>query len=423
MPTNITSTTATINWSVSPDARTHRVQMASDPAGPWTIIYEGAAYSVDVEDLTPGVTYYLRRRAINGSRESIFSLVSNFQAKQVGNPPPITPPNPPYILVAAPTALTIGIDAVTDATSYRIQRSTTSATAGFSDRPNQPQTALTYSDTATASTTYWYRYSAINADGESGFSQPVQHTTGNPGTVPATPTLAPAPSLVDADSATLTMAAVTNATHYILERSTPGAGTGNAQLKLGTWPTGTLTGGDDLTEGSGLITSRTNPGVIWTWNDSNAAHLVFGFTETGGIITHRKSLVMVGNGFTIADHGEMEDGCYSAPDSSIWIANCGGNTNTFTAYKFPEPTTLGSAGTTLNVTTERYQFQWGTTGETYNCEAMMCAPNGRVYFIPKHNAVGDGQIRRRHRTVAGTDTGEPLTVGHSERAHQSCHHR
>lgn len=170
-----------------------------------------------------------------------------------------------------------------------------------------------------------------------------------------------------------------------------GGGSGTIHTKLGYWPTGSLPGGDSLDEMSGLMASRLHNNIVWTFNDSNPLHLVFGFDYTGGI-SHKKTLRLNGDGFTITDDGQWEDGAYDGSDNSMWIADCGGNKNQFTAYKFFEPTgALGSASTVLDVDCDRYKFQWGSTGETYNCEAMLCASDGRVYFIPKHNSVGDGQ--------------------------------
>lgn len=162
--------------------------------------------------------------------------------------------------------------------------------------------------------------------------------------------------------------------------------------KIGNLPTGVLPGGtsgNTLSESSGFTCSRQHSNIVWCHNDSNADHLVFGLDYSAGM-AHRKTLRMVGDGFTITDHGQMEDCAIDPTTNRVWIANSGTGVHEFTAYRFDEPASLGASGTVLDVTTQRYKFAWGSGSEAYDCEAMMCDTAGRVYFIPKHNNVGNG---------------------------------
>jgi hypothetical protein len=185
------------------------------------------------------------------------------------------------------------------------------------------------------------------------------------------------------------------------------------QQKLGQWPEGNLTGGQPMTEASAMMHSRIHPNVVWCTDDSNPQHYVWAFDYTGGI-SFKKTIELVGNGFTITEHAQWEDGAYDITDNSMWIADCGGNKNEFTAYKFDEPTSISGSGTVTQVPCDRYKFQYAG-GESYNCEAMMCDTNGRVYFIPKHNGVGDGQnaadtgLWRAPATLAAWPTANTLT--------------
>lgn len=162
--------------------------------------------------------------------------------------------------------------------------------------------------------------------------------------------------------------------------------------KIGNLPTGVLPGGtsgNTLSESSGFTCSRQHSNLVWCHNDSNADHLVFGLDYSAGM-AHRKTLRMTGDGFTITEHAQMEDCAIDPTTNRVWIANSGTGTHEFTAYRFDEPASLGAAGTVLDVTTQRFRFAWGSGAEAYNCEAMMIDPAGRLYFIPKHNNVGNG---------------------------------
>lgn len=72
-------------------------------------------------------------------------------------------------------------------TSYKVERSTTSSTAGFAALATTDDTVRTYNNTGlTKYTTYWYRVAAVNAVGQSGWSIVKSATTS--ATVPGAPT-------------------------------------------------------------------------------------------------------------------------------------------------------------------------------------------------------------------------------------------
>ncbi len=216
---NITTTTVSIGGSWHPGATSYELQRSTDQLT-WTTRSTSASPFYDETGLTAGVTYFWRRRVSDGVRTSPWSVVDAMQTLQQAGPPE-TPTVAPRVTAAGATGMTVDWDAVLNATSYQLQRSATSATSGY---------ATAYTGTAlqhvasglTPSTTYYWRYAALNADGQSDYSPIVSQPTGADVTVPATPTTAPAASGVDADSATLTMGAIDGADTYILSRSPNG---------------------------------------------------------------------------------------------------------------------------------------------------------------------------------------------------------
>lgn len=93
------------------------------------------------------------------------------------------------IAPTAPTSLTVGdatettlhvswTDNSDNESGFRIERSSTSSSTGFSLIANTGVDTQTYNDSGlTASTTYWYRISAFNAAGDSAFSNIASATT------------------------------------------------------------------------------------------------------------------------------------------------------------------------------------------------------------------------------------------------------
>ena len=136
-------------------------------------------------------------------------------------PPPSPPPAPATLSATAVSTSQVDLSwsAVTEATGYRVERSTDTAT--WNPIANPAAGVTSYSDTGlAASTPYSYRVVATNGEGDSPPSPVASATTNTP---PPTPPPAPASLTATAVSASrvdLSWSAVTEATGYRVERST-----------------------------------------------------------------------------------------------------------------------------------------------------------------------------------------------------------
>lgn len=177
-------------------------------------------------------------------------------------------------------------------------------------------------------------------------------------------------------------------------------------------PTGTMPNGAVFNENSGFADSRRHANVFWAHEDSEKTatpnRWVYAFNYTGTI---RKVIELTGNGIQV---GQWEDMAYHDATNSMWIANCGNNghtSDTFRAYKFTEPATLGDANTILQVPCTTYQFRWPDSGPGgWNCETMLCDPNGRIYFVNKEPAADTALYAAPTNLVPWTSAGNETNV-------------
>ena len=125
--------------------------------------------------LVPGSTYWYRVRAYNAHGSSAYTGVAT------ATTPVIVPP-PPVALAATaqgPTDILLGWNSgYQDQTSFVVERSTTSATAGFADLTTVPGATTSYLDTGLAAAMpYWYRVRAVYSFGTSAPSAPATAVT------------------------------------------------------------------------------------------------------------------------------------------------------------------------------------------------------------------------------------------------------
>lgn len=155
-----TTTTIPFSWDAVTDADTYTVEWRISPAGAWTPIDSIATTNTTVTGLDPNTTYDLRVKAVaDGFTDSPYSTVVTASTDSLG-----TLTAPTNIASPSQTATTIDLtwDAVTDATSYGIERSPAGAGTW-----TEVQTSATNSATVTgmtASTSYDFRIAA-RADG------------------------------------------------------------------------------------------------------------------------------------------------------------------------------------------------------------------------------------------------------------------
>ncbi|HTN52791.1 MAG TPA: fibronectin type III domain-containing protein [Anaeromyxobacter sp.] len=128
--------------------------------------------------LLPGATYWYRVRASNAAGKSAYSGVAS--ATTTGAPPGA--PLNLYAVADGPTSIELSWTAGgAGQTGFRVERSGTSATAGFAEVATASGAATTFTDTALSpATQYWYRVRATNAFGDSPYSNVDTATTSEP---------------------------------------------------------------------------------------------------------------------------------------------------------------------------------------------------------------------------------------------------
>ncbi|HEY3320739.1 MAG TPA: endo-1,3-alpha-glucanase family glycosylhydrolase [Planctomycetota bacterium] len=164
-PTNLTATAGnsqvSLSWSASSGATSYSVERSTTSGGPYTAVANGlttASYADTA--LANGTTYYYVACAWNAAGESADS-------NQASATPAGVPAAPANLTASAGTAqVSLSWSACSGATSYSVERSTTSG--GPYTAVANGLTTASYADTAvTNGTTYYYVACAWNAVGES----------------------------------------------------------------------------------------------------------------------------------------------------------------------------------------------------------------------------------------------------------------
>ena len=167
-----------LTWTASSGATSYNVKRSTTSGGETTITNVTGVNYTDTQ-VVNGTTYYYKVSATNAYGESANST-------EVSATPTASSSNPP----AAPTILTVTTNSgqvsltwstVATATSYNVKRSTTSG--GETTITNV--TVVNYTDTSVVNgTTYYYKVSAVNANGESANSAEVSATPPVPSSPP-----------------------------------------------------------------------------------------------------------------------------------------------------------------------------------------------------------------------------------------------
>ncbi|TAM93417.1 MAG: hypothetical protein EPN39_20085 [Chitinophagaceae bacterium] len=189
MPSSITAKTVSynqinLNWTDNSNNETgFEIYRASVSAGPWQIIYTTKANMTAFTDSTvsPSTTYYYKVQAVNQYGSSGFaSLTQNNAATTLPLPP--APPVPGLVTAVAVSVSQINLtwtDTSTNLAGYNIYRSDVNNT-GFRKLQQVPAGVTSYSDsTLFSNTTYYYKISATNTGGTSGYSDTAYATTLN----------------------------------------------------------------------------------------------------------------------------------------------------------------------------------------------------------------------------------------------------
>ncbi len=177
--TAVSTSQVDLSWSAVTEATGYRVERSTDTAT-WNPIASPAAGVTSYSDtgLAASTPYSYRVVATNGEGDSPPSPVAS---ATTNTPPPTPPPAPASLTATAVSASRVDLSwsAVTEATGYRVERSTNTTT--WSPVATTAAGVTSYSDTGlAASTTYSYRVVATGDGGDSAPSPVASATTAAP---------------------------------------------------------------------------------------------------------------------------------------------------------------------------------------------------------------------------------------------------
>ena len=139
----------------------------------------------------------------------------------------------------------------------------------------------------------------------------------------------------------------------------------------------------DLKEDSGLVVSRTQPGVLWANNDSGDAPVLYAIDEKGKLLAK-----VAVQGATAIDWEDIaggpcpEDG---AATHCLYIADTGNNNRSrdvLTVYVIDEPSISG-ADPARPIPANARAFRFRYPVEPEDAEAIAVLPNGDVTIVTK----------------------------------------
>ncbi len=160
-----------------------------------------------------------------------------------------------------------------------------------------------------------------------------------------------------------------------------------------------------VTESSGVVASRRNPGLFWTHNDSGDGPFVYAFDRAG-----RKRGVWRVEGARARDWEDIAAG--PGPEASrsyLYAGDIGDNDEkraNITVYRFPEPeaTDADASSTRETATAEAIRLKY--PDGAHNCEALLVHPaTGDIYVVTKR-----GDEAGVYKLAAGFDASTVNTL-------------
>jgi hypothetical protein len=160
-----------------------------------------------------------------------------------------------------------------------------------------------------------------------------------------------------------------------------------------------------LNEVSGVVVSRTRPGVMWVHNDSGDSARVFAIDASGALLQEVHLA-----GATAIDWEDISLGPgRGGVGSSLYVADTGDNwmiRPRSTVYRIAEPV----AGAT-SARAERIQISYAD-GAPRNVEAMTVDPvTGDMYLISKQAQAGAAEVFRLERSFVDAGGGTAQRTG------------
>jgi hypothetical protein len=171
----------TLSWAASSGATSYNVKRSTVSGGPYTQVASPTGTSYVDTSLTNGTKYFYVVSAVNASGESANSA----EVSATPTAPQTPPPTPTNLQATAGNAqISLSWSASTGATSYNVNRSTTSGGPYSQIATSCPNS---YTDSGlTNGTTYYYVVSAVNSSGQSANSTQASATPIAP-TAPVNP--------------------------------------------------------------------------------------------------------------------------------------------------------------------------------------------------------------------------------------------
>lgn len=214
---------AVINW-YSPLSRSYKYQIEiSNDDSTYTLLVDKSANSVngDTTDIFSASARYVRVTVTGVTPAGGYAAFYECQIFGSAPPPPPAPPTGFTATTVSSSQINLNWTASSGATSYNVKRATVSG--GPYTTIATGVTSTGYSDTGlSASTTYYYVVSAVNAGGQSANSAQASATTLSGGSVPAAP-MGLAATAGNAQVA-LSWTASSGATSYRIKRATVSGG-------------------------------------------------------------------------------------------------------------------------------------------------------------------------------------------------------
>lgn len=161
------STSVPLSWTVNADSGTQSVEYKESSAGSWTTYSSGLALatsSATVTGLSPNTSYDFRVGTTTSDAATVYS------GTVTDTTTPAAPPNLTISEVTATPDISLSWDAVSGVDEYRVYRATSpgTTTGDYTQIDTVGAGVTSYTDTSVSvETTYYYRVSAWNTNGES----------------------------------------------------------------------------------------------------------------------------------------------------------------------------------------------------------------------------------------------------------------